>query len=131
MKNWQVNRLIDGEYRWVPLTQAGIDPARHRHEAQGAGSDHRRPGVVVKTNDRPADIARIVLVAKDGTEERIEVSENSHVILGFAKCGPDGGKGVPMDIIVMGTDVVVGEILFRITKTVEALRNAPVAGGVQ
>lgn len=68
----------------------------------------------MKTIDRPTGIVRIILVEVDGTEQVLEIDEDVHYILGFSKVGPNGGKNLPMEIIVKGSTSVVGEIFFRL-----------------
>jgi len=101
-------------------------------------------------------ITRIALTSKDGTVEEFTMGDNFHFILGFAKCGPDGGKNVPAEIIAVGSTVVLGEVFYLIGEThpelldicarkslakalkardidpgAEAFKAAPVVGGVQ
>jgi hypothetical protein len=91
------------------------------------------------TDHRPIGVVRITLTNADGTVEEIEVTEDLHFFLGFATCGPDGGKNVPAEILVSGDSGVLGKILFRLGERhpelrdpgAETFRNAPVFGGVQ
>jgi len=101
-------------------------------------------------------IARITLTDTDGLIEEFQTGDNFHFILAFAKCGPDGGKNVPAEIIAVGSTVVLGEIFYLIGEThpelldicarktlvkalkardidpgAEAFKNAPVVGGIQ
>ena len=66
------------------------------------------------TNDGKNNVVRIALTNADGTEQSFDVSERFHFLLGFATCGPNGGKGVPLEVIVKGSTTVIGEIFFRI-----------------
>lgn len=67
----------------------------------------------MKTIDRPTDVVRITLTGADGVVQEIEVTDDFHFLLGFAKVGPHGGKDVPMEIIAKGSAIVVGELFFR------------------
>jgi len=66
-----------------------------------------------RLNDRPTELTRITLTEKNGTETIINVSDNLHFILGFAKSGEDPA---PMEILVCGDVDIVGEIYYQLGK---------------
>ena len=64
--------------------------------------------------DGPTDVVRITLTNADGTVQEFEVTGDFHLLLGFAKCGPHGGKNVPMEILAKGSAIILGELFFRL-----------------
>jgi hypothetical protein len=89
----------------------------------------------MKIDERPVGVKRITLLEDDGSETVINVTDDLHLLLGYARCGPDGGRNIRMEVIVKGTDVVVREILSRLGEEIdpgaEAFKRARPVGGVQ
>jgi hypothetical protein len=118
-------------------------------------SDYKR------LNDRKAELVKIVLYEKDGTETVIDLDEHLHYIFSFTKTKSkeDGERFVPMEIIIRGNVDIVGEMFYQLGErnpsliehcarrafakslemlkakgvdpTEEAFKIVPVVGGVQ
>ncbi len=63
---------------------------------------------------KKTNITRITLLEANGGETVINVTEDLHYIIAFTKVPPEGGKGLPLEILVKGTVRVCGELFYRI-----------------
>ena len=66
------------------------------------------------TAEEKTDVARIVLIERDGSETIINVTEDVHFIFGYAKASPGTISQIPMEISVKGVGIVVAEIFYQI-----------------
>jgi hypothetical protein len=67
-----------------------------------------------KLNDRKAELTKIVLYEKDGTQTVIDLDEDLHYIFTFTKAKVKGDGFAPMEIIIKGSVDIVGEMFYVI-----------------
>jgi hypothetical protein len=112
-----------------------------------------------KINDRKAELVKIVLYEKDGTQTVIDLDDTLHYIFTFTRTKAKGDRFVPMEILIKGDVDVVGEMFHQVGEAhpsliehcakrafqkslemlkargidpeEEAFKVAPVVGGVQ
>jgi len=69
-----------------------------------------------KLNDRKAELVKIVLYEKDGTQTVIDLDDTLHYIFSFTKTKSNGDEDrfVPMEIIIKGNVDVCGEMFYQL-----------------
>jgi hypothetical protein len=110
-------------------------------------------------NDRKAELVKIVLYEKDGTQTVIDLDDNLHYIFTFTKAKAKEDRFVPLEIIIKGNVDVCCEMFYQLGEAhpsliehcakrafqkslemlkakgidpeEEAFKVAPVVGGVQ
>lgn len=71
-------------------------------------SDYKR------LNDRKAELTRVVLYEKDGTETVIDLDDNIHYIFTFTRIKAKEDRFVPMEIIIKGNVDVASEMFYQL-----------------
>jgi len=71
-------------------------------------SDYKR------LNDRKAELVKIVLYEKDGTQTEIDLDDNLHYIFTFTRAKAKEDRFVPLEIIIKGNVDVCGEMFYQL-----------------